>query len=254
MPYKQVYVKPERIVKHKGVSVFHTYKEDDIENPSGCWFTLDPDDTDREGRAAFDVRDLPQYAEVMARMEPHGSLRVDPTLEEARTILVAAIDAGGLKPGLEGEEFYVTDHDGILLLARPRYVLEPPEGGPPVQVWPEDLLGFDDTADDDTVSCRLDYHAYDPDREEHREEKMEQALEYVDGVATKIAALPGIREVLPERRPERGVVEVKVIGDSIPDLLDTIRRVLSEGTAWTSGSKALDRAPWSGPTSKYRLD
>jgi hypothetical protein len=254
MPYKQVYVKPERVLKYKGVVVYFTYKDDDVEDPSGCWFSLDPDDTDYEGRAAFDVRDLPQYAEVMARMEPEGSLRVDPTLEEARAILKAAIGAGDLRPGIEDGELFLTDHEGILLLARPRYALEPPGGGPPLVLSPEELLGFDDTSEEDTISCHVEYHAYDPDREEHPDEKMGQAPDFVNRVAAKVAKLPGIKRALPEVCPERGVVVLTVAADSIPDLLNATRRVLSEGDAWSSGSKALDRVPWSGPEGRYRLE
>ena len=254
MPYKQVYVKPERVLKYKGVVVYFTYKDDDVEDPSGCWFSLDPDDTDYEGRAAFDVRDLPQYAEVMARMEPEGSLRVDPTLEEARAILKAAIGAGDLRPGIEDGELFLTDHEGILLLARPRYALEPPGGGPPLVLSPEELLGYDDTSEGDTISCHLEYHAYDPDQEEYPDEKMGQALAIVNRIAAQVAKLPGIKRVVPQPCPEMGMGSLKLSGDSIRDLLNAVRRVLSEGTTWRSGSKALDRAPWSAPKARYKLE
>jgi hypothetical protein len=55
MPYE--WVDPEMFLEHKGVKVWHCYKDDVV---SGCWFTTDPSDCDTEfdNGAQFDAWDL----------------------------------------------------------------------------------------------------------------------------------------------------------------------------------------------------
>jgi len=56
MPTK--YVQNELFHSHMGVDVFHTYRNDDMDQGSrDYWYTTDADGSEN-GRAAFDVRDL----------------------------------------------------------------------------------------------------------------------------------------------------------------------------------------------------
>ncbi|OMF64817.1 hypothetical protein, partial [Paenibacillus glucanolyticus] len=48
------WVDPAILVQYRGLTVYYTYKNDDINNQSEVWFSLNDDGTD-----AFDVRDLP---------------------------------------------------------------------------------------------------------------------------------------------------------------------------------------------------
>jgi hypothetical protein len=55
MPYR--WVDPEFALEHKGVKVYHVYKDDDIRDPLVYWFTTDINHV--EGCAGeLDVRDL----------------------------------------------------------------------------------------------------------------------------------------------------------------------------------------------------
>lgn len=58
MPSKQVTVEPELVVEHKGVKVYRTYLDDDLENPEQFIFTTRPNDTDSCSPAAFDIREI----------------------------------------------------------------------------------------------------------------------------------------------------------------------------------------------------
>lgn len=59
MPYKTVYVKPKVFLRFRGVTIYHTYKDDEIDNgPSTFWFAQDHD----EG-IGFDVRELETWRE-----------------------------------------------------------------------------------------------------------------------------------------------------------------------------------------------
>ena len=56
MPYKTVWVEPEVFLEHNGVTVYHTYRDDDIEQGANWfWFRLDQEEDD-EGK--FDIRDV----------------------------------------------------------------------------------------------------------------------------------------------------------------------------------------------------
>ena len=68
MPYIEKFVDPELALEHKGVKIWHTYKNDDSENngPHRYFFAFDIDFC--EGRATetnwFDVRELPNWTEA----------------------------------------------------------------------------------------------------------------------------------------------------------------------------------------------
>ena len=70
MPFRTEWVEPELFVEHRGIRVYHTYKNADRDIPRTCWFTLDPLCGEDECNCAetpcllvFDVRDLPNFRE-----------------------------------------------------------------------------------------------------------------------------------------------------------------------------------------------
>lgn len=77
MPYELTWVEPEVVLTHNGVTIYHTYKNDEVDQGQmQFWFTTDGfSDVDE---FKFDVRDLP------AKSNPEETLR-------------HAIDAGILK-------------------------------------------------------------------------------------------------------------------------------------------------------------
>lgn len=69
-PYESVYRAPKRFLTRKGLVVYCTYKDDDVDNgPHTFWFTLDPEVGDEAGiedgqvEPRFDARELPTWAE-----------------------------------------------------------------------------------------------------------------------------------------------------------------------------------------------
>jgi hypothetical protein len=60
MPYITEWVEPAVFLEHLDVTVWYTYKNDDIDNPRVYCFTTDPDWSDGMG-IDFDVRELPGY-------------------------------------------------------------------------------------------------------------------------------------------------------------------------------------------------
>lgn len=59
MPYQTVHTEAELAVEYKGVCVYRTYKDDDIEQPwREYWFVLDPDEGEDD---AFDIRTWDGY-------------------------------------------------------------------------------------------------------------------------------------------------------------------------------------------------
>lgn len=86
MPYQTVSVDAELYLTHAGVSVYHTYKDDDAEQPSRTfWFVLCPDMGEDD---AFDVRELESGPEY-----PAGGNQDD----WIKATIIAAIDSGELK-------------------------------------------------------------------------------------------------------------------------------------------------------------
>lgn len=75
MPTTTVWISPDVFLFHNGVTVYHTYRDDDYEQGAMThWFTLDKYSDENH----FDERDFPQGASV-------------------RETLRLAIDAGTLK-------------------------------------------------------------------------------------------------------------------------------------------------------------
>ena len=57
MPYKTIWVEPEVFLEHNGVTVYHTYRDDDFDQGADWhWFTLQEDGGEDKG--AFDIRDV----------------------------------------------------------------------------------------------------------------------------------------------------------------------------------------------------
>ncbi len=55
MPTKSTWVRPETMLVHNTVTVYHTYENDDVDQGTNrYWFTLNPDADDE----AFDIREL----------------------------------------------------------------------------------------------------------------------------------------------------------------------------------------------------
>ena len=91
MPYERVYVDPEVIVEHKGVTVYHAYDEcGAVEDRLQCWFTLDKEQECFGDPGVFDYRALPV---------PGACQEADPV-----TILKKAIDIGIFEPGMSGND------------------------------------------------------------------------------------------------------------------------------------------------------
>ena len=65
MPYKTIWVEPEVFLEHNGVTVYHTYRDDDFEQGADWyWFRLDQGGDESE----FDIRDV----------DPHDLLKSHP--------------------------------------------------------------------------------------------------------------------------------------------------------------------------------
>lgn len=85
MPIYWESVPPVVFVQHNGVTVWHTYKDDSIDDPLTFWFTTHLNEED-----AFDVRGLPQYSPRLS----------------TKSVIMAAIEAGDITVGdtPEGED------------------------------------------------------------------------------------------------------------------------------------------------------
>lgn len=61
MPYITEWVDPEIAVEHNGVTIWRTYKNDDVEQGArSFWYTCEENGSE-DGELVFDVRDLPDY-------------------------------------------------------------------------------------------------------------------------------------------------------------------------------------------------
>ena len=91
MPTYEKYIKPERLTTFRGVSVYYTYKDGCADEPSFFWFALSDEE---DGATDFDIRDLPEAADLSAW----------PDKQALRSIFRAAIKAGHLTTeGIKGE-------------------------------------------------------------------------------------------------------------------------------------------------------
>ena len=64
MPINSEWVEPEELLTHKDVTVWLTYKDDDVnQGARSCWYTMDVlEGEDSDSPAVFDIRDLSTYA------------------------------------------------------------------------------------------------------------------------------------------------------------------------------------------------
>lgn len=86
MPYQSVFVPAEVFTEHNGVTIYHVYKNDDVEQGARTYsyaITEDGSDSDPDWGGTFDVRDLPAWREPIH----HPDLPFD----EVRTRLDDAI-------------------------------------------------------------------------------------------------------------------------------------------------------------------
>lgn len=64
MPYNSEWVEPEEVLTHGDVTIWSTYKNDDVNQGSlSYWYTTDSREGDESSSpAVFDIRDLSTYA------------------------------------------------------------------------------------------------------------------------------------------------------------------------------------------------
>jgi hypothetical protein len=86
MPYKTVWLEPEVFVEHKGVKVYHVYRNDDVDQGVRMfWYGLSPhclDEWNNIEEKVFDVRDV---ANALGMHLPNSE-------DEIKDVLKAAID------------------------------------------------------------------------------------------------------------------------------------------------------------------
>ena len=95
MPYSTKWVEPEIFTSHLGVTIYHTYKDDDLGNGAATfWYTTHSNDCLQEFH--FDVRDLAtRSARTISGQRPRP--------EAIRAVLHEAIQAGVLRSAQEAE-------------------------------------------------------------------------------------------------------------------------------------------------------
>lgn len=62
MPY--VWVEPETFLEYSGVTIYHVYRNDNINDVRVYLYTVDITES-----SAFDIRDLPEYEEALSHDE-----------------------------------------------------------------------------------------------------------------------------------------------------------------------------------------
>lgn len=97
MPYETTYVPAAIFLQHAGVTVFHVYKDDDIEQGTRTyWFDTNENSSDEEG---FDVRDIKN------RLTGPEIQALDWETEEGRKAIIrAGIDEGLIERGDDGQD------------------------------------------------------------------------------------------------------------------------------------------------------
>jgi hypothetical protein len=109
MPFKTIWEDPELFVEHKGLRVFHTYKDDDINQGQRCyWLTVSPDCgvgsslcDQQPCRHVFDVRELSTWHRPSRPLETIGNTIDVDSMAETQAIkeaVIAAIEKGELAP------------------------------------------------------------------------------------------------------------------------------------------------------------
>lgn len=90
MPYQQTWIAADMFIRHNGVGVYHTYKNDEIENGANTyWFVTDPYATIDD---AFDVRELIGGDTIN---QHYGLVDID----TIKAVLTASIEMGVLTAG-----------------------------------------------------------------------------------------------------------------------------------------------------------
>ena|SRR5579862_4111301 len=109
MPFKTIWEDPELLLQHNGIRVFHTYKDDDINQGRRCyWLTVSPDCGVVSGlcsqqpcRHVFDVRALSTWRQASLPLKTGGdttdacSETEGPAIKKA---VIAAIENGEITP------------------------------------------------------------------------------------------------------------------------------------------------------------
>ncbi len=95
MPTRTEYVPAEVYLKHNDVTVYHVYKDNDVENGiREYWFDTAEDSDDDNG---FDVRDIATQLNVKSEKEYTQDVQ-NPNFDEwRRRVIKAGIDAGLIK-------------------------------------------------------------------------------------------------------------------------------------------------------------
>ena len=89
MPIRHVYVEPDLVVSHNGVSVWRCYVNDDIDQPEDFVFTTNVLGTDSGHPDAFDIRHA-THLRAVHRMRAYP----DQAKETVSEALIEAIEAG----------------------------------------------------------------------------------------------------------------------------------------------------------------
>jgi len=114
MPYTHEWVEPELFLDHKGVKVYHSYRNDDYgDGPLEYWFqvqlTDDTEGTTEDDMHEFDVRDL-------------ATFKASPSVESSGyQAIQQAIDKGGR------QELLPPSQKAVHVVNRCRYCGEIPE-------------------------------------------------------------------------------------------------------------------------------
>ena len=89
MPYRTFWVEPCIALEHNGVTIYHVYKNDDIDDVIRSFvYGYDVNCTD-DGDFTFDVRELPFYDK-----QKHDQLPYDDREEYIFSVIRQAIDEG----------------------------------------------------------------------------------------------------------------------------------------------------------------
>jgi len=89
MPLRQLFVEPDVVLTHKGVTIYRAYTDDDVDQPEPFVFTTNLLGTDSHHPDAFDIRDIEKLRAVhQMRAYPD---RAGSFVQDA---LVEAVEAG----------------------------------------------------------------------------------------------------------------------------------------------------------------
>ena len=104
MPYRTIPVKAPLFLQHKGIKIYHTFKDDDADsNRLEYWYTLDPcaGDMHSGDGVSFDVRGLSTFKCPVGQLDSTSKEWIRSDIAKRKAIKQAirdAIDKGELKP------------------------------------------------------------------------------------------------------------------------------------------------------------